>query len=192
LDPAGSVTGVVRDPAGRPVEHVEAGVTAFAIPRSELFPKGTDQDGRYTVGNLGPYAWPLLFTPIRDLPRQWSGATGNRFQAETVPVASGATTTYDTTLSAGAKVTGTVTVAPGDTAWSGGRLMARGVAAGDLLAVGDVPGAGGAYELRVIGGGPVDLEWYLADPATQLTGTYAGNPVPVPASGRRQLDLTIG
>jgi hypothetical protein len=192
LDPAGSVTGVVRDPAGQPVPHVEVGVTAFDIPRTELFPEGTDKDGKYTIRNLGPYAWPLLFTPSADLPRQWSGGTGNRFQAETVPVVSGATGTYDTTLSAGAKVTGTVTVAPGDTAWSGGRLKARGVASGDLLAVGDVPGAGGAYEFRVIGGGPVNLEWYLADPVTKATGWFDGNPVRVPANGRKQLDLTIG
>ncbi|MFD0747403.1 carboxypeptidase-like regulatory domain-containing protein [Phytohabitans flavus] len=192
LDPAGSVTGVVRDANGQPVEHVEVGVTAFEIPRSELFPEGTDEAGRYTIRNLGPYAWPLLFTPIADLPRQWSGATGNRFQAETVPVTSGATSTYDTTLSAGAKVTGTVTITPGDTAWSGGRLKARGVTSGDLLAVGDVPAQGGAYEFRVIGGGPVNLEWYLADPVTKSTGRYDGNPVGVPANGRKQLDLTIG
>ncbi|WP_326557328.1 carboxypeptidase-like regulatory domain-containing protein [Micromonospora sp. NBC_01796] len=192
LDPAGSVTGVVRDPDGQPVEHVEVGVTAFEIPRSELFPEGTDNEGGYTVGNLGPYAWPLLFTPIADLPRQWSGATGNRFQAETVPVTSGATSTYDATLSAGAKVTGTVTIAPGDTAWSGGRLKARGVNTGDLLAVGDVAGQGGTYEFRVIGGGPVNLEWYLADPVTKSTGWHDGNPVRVPANGREQLDLTIG
>ncbi|MFI6762823.1 carboxypeptidase regulatory-like domain-containing protein [Micromonospora sp. NPDC050417] len=192
LDPAGSVTGVVRDPDGQPLEHVEVGVTAFEIPRSELFPEGTDKEGRYTVRNLGPYAWPLLFTPIADLPRQWSGATGNRFQAETVPVTSGATSTYDTALSAGTKVTGTVTVTPGDTAWSGGRLKARGVTSGDLLAVGDMSGQGGAYEFRVIGGGPVNLEWYLADPVTKSTGGYDGNPVWVPANGRKQLDLTIG
>lgn len=192
LDPAGSVTGVVRDPDGQPVEHVEVGVTAFEIPRSELYPEGTDEAGRYTVGNLGPYAWPLLFTPIADLPRQWSGATGNRLQAETVPVTSGATSTYDTTLSAGTKVTGTVTITSGATAWSGGRLKARGVASGDLLAVGDVPGQGGTYEFRVIGGGPVNLEWYLADPVTKSTGWYDGSPVRVPANGREQLDLTIG
>lgn len=192
LDPGGSVTGTVRDPDGRPVEHVEVGVTAFEIPRSELFPQGTDKDGRYTVTNLGPYAWPLLFTPGADLPRQWSGGTGDRFQAETVAVTGGATATFDTTLSAGARVAGTVTVAPGDTAWSGGRLRARGVTGGDLLAVGDVPGAGGAYEFRVIGGGPVDLEWYLAGPVTQSAGRYDGGPVRVPANGRKQLDLTIG
>jgi hypothetical protein len=167
------------------VEQVDVGVTALSRG-------GTDEEGRYTVNNLGPYAWPLLFTPNAGLPRQWSGGTGNRFQADTVPVTSGAAGTYDTTLSAGAKVTGTVTVAPGDTAWSGGRLRARSVATGDLLAVGDVPGAGGAYELRVIGGGPVNLEWYLADPVTKATGWYDGNPVRVPANGRRQLDLTIG
>jgi len=192
LDRAGSVTGVVLDPDGQPVEHVQVGVTAFEIPRSELFPAGTDEAGRYTVKNLGPYAWPLLFTPIAELPRQWSGATGNRFQAETVPVTGGATNTYDTTLSAGAKVTGTVTITPGGTAWSGGRLKARGVASGDLLAVGDVPGQGGAYEFRVIGGGPINLEWYLADPVTKSTGWHDANPVGIPTNGRKQLDLTIG
>ena len=107
-------------------------------------------------------------------------------------VTSGATATYDMTLSAGAKVTGTVTIAPGETTWSGGRLKARGVAGGDLLAVGDVPAGGGAYEFRVIGGGPVNLEWYLADPVTKASGWYEGNPVGVPASGRKLLDLTIG
>ncbi|MEU8262921.1 carboxypeptidase regulatory-like domain-containing protein [Micromonospora sp. NPDC048999] len=191
LDPGGSITGVVRGPDGQPVEHVEVGVTAFDIPRPGSYAESTNKEGKYTVWNLGPYEWPLLFTPTGDLPRQWSGATGNRFKAETVSVTSRATNTYDTTLSAGVKVTGTVTIRPGGTAWSGGRLKARGVTSGDLLAVGDVPAQGGTYEFRVIGDGQLSLEWYLADPVTKSTGWYDDNPR-VPANGRKQIDLTIG
>ena len=62
---------------------------------------------------------------------------------------------------------------------------------GDLLAVGDVPGQGGTYEFRVIGDGPLSLEWYLAGPVTKSTGWYDDNPR-VPANGRKLLDLTIG
>ena len=200
LDPGGKISGVVRDPAGQPTAGVNVGVRAFDLPGSaEYPPDDTDAQGRYTVDGLGPYSWPLLFTPVWDVPRQWSGATGNRFQAETMPVTSGATSTYDVTLTAGTRVTGTATVAPGGTAWSGGVLKARNAVTGDLLAVGDVPGAGGRYSFTVIGGSPVVVEWYLADPVTKSTGWYDGaadfasaTKVPVPESGTKRLDLTIG
>ncbi|GLY98099.1 carboxypeptidase regulatory-like domain-containing protein [Actinoplanes sp. NBRC 103695] len=200
LDQAGKISGVVRDPAGQPAAGVNVGLRAFEIPGSADYPPDdTDAQGRYTVDGLGPYSWPLLFTPDWDVPRQWSGATGNRYQAETVPVTSGATSTYDVTLAAGTKVTGTATVTPGGTASSGGVLKARNAATGDLLAVGEVPGPGGRYSFTVIGGSPVVVEWYLADPVTKSTGWYDGaadfasaTKVPVPASGTKRLDLTIG
>ena len=202
LDRAGTVSGVVRDPAGQPVAGVNVGPLAYRIPGNPVpgsVPAVSDSQGRYTLRGLGPYAWPLLFTPASGLPRQFSGGTGNRFQAETVPVTSGATNTYAMTLATGTKVSGTVTVAPGGPAWSGGRLTARNVASGDILAAVEFPGQGGAYEFTVIGGRPVVVEWYLADPVTKSAGWYDGaadlasaTKVPVPASGTKRLDLTIG
>ncbi|GLY98100.1 carboxypeptidase-like regulatory domain-containing protein [Actinoplanes sp. NBRC 103695] len=201
LDRAGTVSGVVRDPAGQPVAGVNVSPLAYRIPSSAS--PGSDSQGRYTVRGLGPYAWPLLFTPVftppSGLPRQWSGGTGNRFQAETVAVTSGVTSTYDMTMAAGTKVSGTVTVAPGGPAWTGGRLTARNAASGDILAVADFPGPGGAYEFTVIGGRPVTVDWYLADPLNKAAGWYDGaadlqsaTKVPVPVSGTKRLDLTVG
>ncbi|MEV6637662.1 carboxypeptidase regulatory-like domain-containing protein [Actinoplanes sp. NPDC051470] len=192
LDRAGTVSGVVRDPAGQPVAGVNVGVLAHELPGAARTPLATtDNQGRYTLRDLGPYSWPLLFTPAWDLPRQFSGATGNRFQAETIALTSGATTPYDMALSAGTTVSGTVTVKPGGPAWSGGRLKARNVASGDLLAVVDVPGQGGDYEFTVIGGRPVTIDWHLANPVTKAAGQHEG-PVSVPAEGAKRLDLTIG
>ena len=200
MDRAGTISGVLRGPDGQPSAGVNVQLRAFDIPGKAEYPRDdTDSQGRYTVENLGPYAWPLLFTPRTDLPRQWSGAAANRFLAATVPVTSGVTSTYDTTLSAGARLTGTATMAPGDTAWSGGRLKVRNAVTGDLLATPEVPAGGGRYSVPVIGGAPAVVEWYVADPVTQSTGWYDGaadsssaTRVPVPATGTKRLDLTVG
>jgi 5-hydroxyisourate hydrolase-like protein (transthyretin family) len=199
LDPAGTITGVVRDPAGQPVPEVDVDVTAWDIGagREAYGSPTTDSQGRYTIRTLGPYAWPLLFTPVDTYPRQWSGGVGNRFQAETVTVQAGASTTYDTALLAGGKLAGDVTVASGHPAYAGGRLTAVNAATGDQLAVADFPGQG-AYELTVIGGNPVKIAWYLATPLASARGWWenaadleTATKVNIPKSGTKTLNLTL-
>jgi hypothetical protein len=78
LDPAGTVTGVVTGSDGKPVANGYAAFSAWG-DAGPGWDTGTNQNGRYTLGKLGPYAWPLLFGGGID-PRQWSGNVANRFQ----------------------------------------------------------------------------------------------------------------
>jgi len=122
-------------------------------------------------------------------PRQMSGATGNRFQADTVTVAPGVDTVYDIALSAGAKLTGTVTVGPGHPSATGGRITAVNPATGDELAFADFTGRTGTYEMPVIGGGPVLLRWTLT--GEESASGELPDRVPVPKSGTKTHDVTI-
>lgn len=200
LDKPGTVTGVVRDPAGQPAPGVDVDVTAWDVQNNPRYPSiSTDAQGRYTIRTLGPYRWPLLFTPAGALPRQWSGGVGNRYQAETAAVQAGATTTYDTTLAAGSTLAGSVTVEPGGPAYVGGRLTAVNAATGDQLGVADIAGSTGTYSLPVIGGHPVKIRWYLATREVRASGWWqdaadigTATKVNVPRTGTKRLDLTIG
>jgi hypothetical protein len=190
LDRGGNVRGTVRNAAGAAMPKVNVDLSAWPLgttpPSSETFP-----DGTYRVYSLGPYEWPLLFTPKDGAtPRQFSGATGNRFQAETVTVRPGVDTTYDVTLAAGSRLTGTVTVAPGQPAFTGGRITAVNAATGDVLAIADFTGQNGTYDMPIIGGGAVLLRWSLTG-GPAASGAW-DEPVPVPKSGTKTLDLTIG
>jgi hypothetical protein len=191
LDPSGDVQGTVRDPAGAVLPKVNVGLNAWPLHTRPAYLDETSAAGTYRIWDLGPYRWPLVFTPAPGaLPRQMSGGTGNRFQAATVTVVPGAITTYDTTLSAGSKLTGKVTVAPGQPSSTGGRITAVNAATGDELASADFTRPDGTYELPIAGGGAVLLRWTLTG-GTPASGAWPDK-VPVPASGTRTLDLTIG
>ncbi|MFG1604664.1 carboxypeptidase regulatory-like domain-containing protein [Actinoplanes sp. NPDC049265] len=186
LDPGGDVTGVVRDPGGAPVEKVNVGVNAWPLdstpPFYESFTNGT-----FRVYSLGPYSWPLLFTSKNGVaPRQYAGATGNRYQAATVTVRPREGATLDYTLAAGGRLTGTVTTTRSFTT---GRLTAVNPATGDVLAAADVTSPNRTYDMPVIGGGAVLLRW-------SLTGAGGGSgawpdKVNVPRSGTKTVNLTI-
>ncbi|MEV6491967.1 carboxypeptidase-like regulatory domain-containing protein [Actinoplanes sp. NPDC051633] len=193
LDPGGDIRGTVRNPAGAPLAKVNVGVNAWPLdttpPFFESFP-----DGSFRVYSLGPYPWPLIFTPKDgSAPRQLPGPTGNRFQAETVTVLPGTGATYDMTLSAGSRLTGTITVGPGQPSFTGGRITAVNAATGDELAVADFTGQGGTYDMSIIGGGAVLLRWTLTGGAggTVASGAW-DDKVSIPKSGTKTLDLTIG
>ncbi|MCA2217422.1 carboxypeptidase regulatory-like domain-containing protein [Jidongwangia harbinensis] len=190
LDPSGEIRGTLRDPAGAPMPEANVDLIAWPLgttpPYQDTFP-----DGSYRIYALGPYQWPIVFTPKGGtVPRQMSGGTGNRFQAERITVQPKTVTTYDATLSAGSTLTGTVTVAPGRPSFTGGRITAVNAATGDVLAVADFTGQGGTYRMPIIGGGAVLLRWSLnGGPAA--SGSWPDK-VTVPKSGTKTLDLTIG
>nr|WP_296073517.1 carboxypeptidase regulatory-like domain-containing protein [uncultured Actinoplanes sp.] len=196
LDQAGTIAGVVTDAAGKPLAGMDVAWSAWgdAGPSRDT---ETDAQGRYTITDLGPYAWPLLFGGA-GYPRQWSGHVGNRYQAETVSVLPSGTTTYNFTPVAGSTLKGTVT-APAGATW---RIHVFNAATGDQMGTFDstAAGPGGTYELKVIGGQQVkiDWSWYVGDSghhgwydnsADIVTATKVGIPAD---GGTKRLNLTLG
>ncbi|MFC7529263.1 carboxypeptidase-like regulatory domain-containing protein [Actinoplanes sp. GCM10030250] len=196
LDPSGTISGVVRDPAGAPAPGVRVGITAWGLgsgPTSDVVTTG--EQGGYALDRLGPYSWPLNFTPVNELPRQWSGGVANRFRAETIRVRAGEATTYDMGLVRGAGLRGTVTVR-GGAAVDSWTLIAVNAATGDAMGRADsADAADRTYEMPLVGGQQVKIRWFTGagsgwwENATDIT--TAGR-VPVPRSRFGTQDLTIG
>lgn len=199
LDPPGTIGGVVRDPAGAPVPGADVAITAWGFGVGPSLNTVTDEQGRYVLDHLGPYSWPLSFTPGGNLPRQWSGGVGNRFQAETVRVRAGGNTRYDMRLVRGSVLRGAVSVRDGAVAenW---RIVAANATTGDQTGVADSTEAGDlTYEMPLAGPQQVKIRWDVQIGEESRSGWWenaaditTATRVPVPRSGIRTLDLTIG
>ncbi|MEU8000792.1 carboxypeptidase regulatory-like domain-containing protein [Catellatospora sp. NPDC049111] len=154
MDKAGTVTGTVTTKTGgiqygsvRVLDegfNVGGGIGSVDI----------DSDGRYTIGFLGPYQWPLLFKALDHAP-QWSGGTGNRFIAARITVTAGQTTTYDYKMTRGNLITVKI---PGQNGT--GFIVAENAAAGDISGAGwtEQSLANGAT-FRVLGPQTVKFRW---------------------------------
>ncbi|MGX6603952.1 carboxypeptidase regulatory-like domain-containing protein [Micromonosporaceae bacterium Da 78-11] len=199
LDRAGTVTGVVSGADGKPIKDADVAFSAWGYGSGPVNNTSTDKNGKYKITNrLGPYAWPLVFT-ADGYPRQWSGNKGSRFQAATVAVTSGATSTYDVTLARGAALQGAVTVA--GTPQADWRITAHNAATGDQMGMFDssAAGPGGAYTMPLTGSQQIKIDWTSYDGTTDRRGWYdhatdigTATKVGVPAAGARTLNLTIG
>ncbi|GIF21453.1 hypothetical protein BJ973_005100 [Actinoplanes tereljensis] len=188
LDPAGRISGVVTDPSGAAVSGAYVGYSAWG-DAGPSWGTRTGSNGAYLITGLGPYEWPLLFGNY-DYPRQWSGHTGNRFEAEKVPVVAGTATTYNFTVRTSAALAGTVTVpAAPDAQW---RLNAFNAVTGDLVGTFDSysAGPGGTYRLPLTGPQTARLDWTYDTDSLHGKGTY-DTPVIVPADGTENVDLTL-
>lgn len=198
LDRAGTITGTVTGADGLPVASADVSITAWGYGIGPAFNVNTDEKGRYEIGDLGPYAWPLAFT-ADEHPRQWSGNTGNRFQAQTVKVTAGGRATYNMALQRGASLTGKVTVRPGAPAQSW-RIEAYNTVTGDVMGVADRSANGdGTYAMPLAGGQPVKIGWSASDDEDWQSGwwnsagaTGAPTKVSVPKATAKTLDLVIG
>jgi hypothetical protein len=191
LDRAGSITGVVTGADGAPIADADVSLTAWSFGAGAVHSVTTDDRGRYRIGKLGPYAWPLSFTAAGH-PRQWSGNTGDRFQAARVPVTAGAAATHDQKLTGGAALTGRVTVPAGPPA-TGWRLTAVNAVTGDHMAEFDSydQGTGGTFTMPVLGGQPVKIRWLATGEGNTIkTGWYA-HPIEVPDTGTKRVDVTL-
>ncbi|MBQ0895480.1 carboxypeptidase regulatory-like domain-containing protein [Micromonospora sp. U56] len=121
MDPPGTITGTVRNPAGAVVPGVCAYPFAFHPNQGAIFGANcTNSAGRYTIDDLGPYRWPVEFTPNANsgYAWQWSGDVADRFAATLTKVNPGGTATVDARLVAGGVLAGKVT--NGSTAVDGG------------------------------------------------------------------------
>jgi hypothetical protein len=153
LDPAGSITGVVRDQT----THAPVPLCASVLPASaEHGVDGagvgcTDADGRYTITGLGPYAWPVEF-PDYGLPDsapahawQWSGGGVNRHAATKVTVEAGGTATADADMRPAGFITGTARAAGHDAVLT--QVTAVDVETGDFTGFRGGPDEHGRYVL---------------------------------------------
>ncbi|MDI6105326.1 carboxypeptidase regulatory-like domain-containing protein [Actinoplanes sp. NEAU-A12] len=199
LDPAGTITGVVTGADGAPIADADVSFTAWGFGPGPIHSVNTDERGKYTIGQLGPYAWPLSFT-ANGYPRQWSGNVGDRSGAVRVPVTAGATATYDMALTRASSLSGKVTVPAGLPA-TGWRFTVINAVTGDQVAEFDSYGQGpdGTYTLPVIGGQQVKVRWLaIADGNVLKTGWFGGaadqnsaTGVDIPAAGVKRLNLTL-
>ncbi|MEU1889374.1 carboxypeptidase-like regulatory domain-containing protein [Micromonospora rifamycinica] len=116
MDPPGTITGTVRNPAGAAVPGICTYPFAFHPGQGSVFGANcTNAQGRYTITDLGPYRWPVEFTPLANTGYawQWSGDVADRFSATLTPVTAGGTATMDATLAAGGVLAGRVTEGTG-------------------------------------------------------------------------------
>ncbi|GGK00288.1 hypothetical protein GCM10010123_32760 [Pilimelia anulata] len=175
---SGAIEGTVLGAGGEVVRPVCA--FPFAIERS-FFGSGprerqcTDEEGRYGIEGLGPFAWPVLFTAPAPYAWQWSGGQPDRFAAAYRRVPLGGVVGQDATLTGGGTVRGT----PGYTA-AGVMVRAYSARTGDLAAERvDELDADGRYTIRATGGQQLKVVagnrcWYPA-----ATDAGAATAVPV-------------
>ncbi|MEV7228561.1 carboxypeptidase-like regulatory domain-containing protein [Polymorphospora sp. NPDC051019] len=192
LDPAGAITGVVRGADNTPLADVGVALTSIHPGLGGNYPR-TDQNGRYTVSGLGPYAWPLFFMDHQHA-RQWSGGTANRMVAKKIQVTSGATATYDIRLKTGTVITGSIRDRAGQPV-PDAYLMAHSALTQDIIGI--KWENGDTYEMRVLAPELVKV-WALAyvdDQEVEFwydngTDFASARTVAVPAQGRT-LDLVV-
>jgi len=78
----------------------------------DIFPAlaAPDAQGRYALGGLGPYRWPVRYSAGYSDPVawQWSGGTANRYDAYRVRVTAGQATTEDFQVAPAGTLTGRI------------------------------------------------------------------------------------
>jgi hypothetical protein len=113
MDPPATITGTVRDAvSGAPVSGVCAYPYAWHPGQGGIYGKHcSNAQGTYTIDDVGPYSWPVEYTPYRNsgYAWQWSGDVADRFAATYTRARVGAPATVDAGLVRGGSVVGTVT-----------------------------------------------------------------------------------
>ncbi|HEX6352673.1 MSCRAMM family protein [Actinophytocola sp.] len=175
LDPAGTVTGIVRD------EQTDAPVRGVCV-----FPYATDWgygdfctglDGRYRMTGLGPYDWPLEYADTSDTYGwQWSGGAANRLAATAVTVVAGQEVTADERLRPAGAITGLVTVA--DVEFSDVSVIAYDATTGDYVG----PSAFGAPDFVLGNLGATTVKIFYRDMSTGAQGWYLAATSPATAT----------
>ncbi|PTA46384.1 carboxypeptidase-like regulatory domain-containing protein [Micromonospora sp. RP3T] len=168
LDPAGRITGTVTDAAtGKPANSVDVSVLT-GHPGVGVNDASTDEQGRYTLDRLGPYAWPVVFSG-HPYAVHWSGDAVSRYTATPVPVTAGGTATLDTAMRAGSTVTGTFTNQDG-ASFTNGWVVARSADTGDVAGSGWM--SDGRYTLQVTGRQRVYVTYDVSFAGQDFSGRY--------------------
>ena len=154
LDQAGSISGTVTTAAtGKPAKDAWVSVDPWSYHVGPEVAASTDTAGHYTLGGLGPYAWPLLFTNFATA-RQWSGGTANRLAATTVKVTAGATATYNYALASGVTISGKLTTS---STFEVAFIDVYNATTGDLMGEVEIDQGRQSYSLPVFGNQTVVL-----------------------------------
>lgn len=132
MDEPGAISGVIRDKVtGASIAGVCAYPYAFQPNQGGVFGRHcSNSEGRYTISDLGPYHWPVEYTPYTGYAWQWSGDAPDRFSATMIKVAAGSTATMDARLVRGGTVAGRVT--DGDRVVDGGYVWTYNATTGDI------------------------------------------------------------
>ncbi|QIK82327.1 carboxypeptidase regulatory-like domain-containing protein [Sanguibacter sp. HDW7] len=190
-----SLTGVVADDAGNPIEFAE--VYAYTLVMGEwsvTHDAVTDDDGRFTIGGLTPGEYRLQLRAGGDFATIFSGPSATVDDATGYVVSTGATDIGTVTAPPAASISGTVTV-DGTTGYAQGYIEAHTkTAACAWRRVGEtstnpdgtftVPGllGGTAYVLAVWPEGGGEPVYYPGAPtlasATPIIATIDGPPAP--------------
>lgn len=191
MDAAGSITGVVRTPDGA---NGFACALPYAPDASGLWresPACTDDQGRYTISGLGPYAWPVLFMGDSWI---WSGNKPNRYAATPARVVAGRTTTMNAIVPAGATITGQVRNAAGTVVDAD--VSVYNAVTGDFAAPTSGAYFGEPFLLHRLTAQSVRIQYTLPEAGYTIcwyngtTDPKQARPVRVPAGVTMSLDLT--
>ncbi len=189
LDRPGVITGQISTSDGQTPRFGQVEVLSGHPREGTSLGVHIGEDGRYTIGFLGPYDWPLLFR-ADDQARQWSGHVGNRYLARTVRVNAGATTAFDFRFRPAVTVTVKVRGLP-----SGfDAVHALNAITGDYI--GDWAIYSGADEATMLLVGPqlVKLEVYPAEEGSRWVGGddfLHAQPFWIPSSGSRTITVNF-
>ncbi|MGV9210328.1 carboxypeptidase regulatory-like domain-containing protein [Micromonospora sp. RB23] len=196
IDRAGTITGTVTDSAGKPIQGIDVSVLT-AHPGVGVNDATTNAAGVYTLRNLGPYAWPVVFADGH-YANEWSGDKPSRFTATPVTVTAGAAARQNAQLDSGVTLTGTFRT-PDGTDYTSGWVVARSADTGDIAGSGSIED--GRFSIRIKGPQRVYFTYdaslgegqqvsgrYLV---TQPDGTRKLALFNVPASGTMSADLVV-
>lgn len=190
LDPPGSIGGLVTDAAtGAPVADVCTSPYAFAPGQGpDGGPQCSGVDGRFVLGGLGPYAWPVQFVDFAGrYAWQWSGRAVHRLVASPVQVQAGRTAPANAALTAGARITGRFTGPDGAPRF--GAAYAYNRASGDFAAAYGPADDTGAYVIQGLAAQRVLVEGAPAEAGQRsvwwrdAADKAGATPVVVPAGG---------
>ncbi len=189
LDLAGTITGTVTATDGTPLAGAVVGPTTFTpFAGGSDDPSFTDANGAYTINNLGPYQWPL-WSSATGFASQWGAGLSNRYQADTVQVVAGGSTTYNITMNTGALLSGRALKPDGTPSHAGGEIVIYNAKTGDPMGVAQI-GTNGRFTLPVAVDSALRIEYTVYDGSTQYQGYFGGTSattaqvVHVPATGR--------
>jgi hypothetical protein len=174
MDRAGSITGKVTSAVtGKALVGAGVGVNTFRPGSGDGGDiVNTDATGHYTLTNLGPYQWPV-FSMAENYADVWSGGVGNRYQATTVQVTSGATATYNVAMKAGPILSGTALKADGTPIAGGGYIVVYDAASGDIMGFTWANGDG-TFSLPVTGTQNIRVAYWFDEDTTGYNGWYGG------------------
>jgi hypothetical protein len=198
LDKAGTITGVVTDETtGAPVTGGKVGLASHHYGFGDsVYTVGIDSQGRYTMPNLGPYQWTVLFSAT-GYAQEWMGDVANRDLAAHVKVFAGQTTTYDTSVGLGTTVTGEV-VWPDGSPVPSARIEFVNADTGENMGVADLwlP-AGPTYTAQVKGRQRVKIRYSASAYGESYSGWIGGTSFAdaavyaIPRTEQYTLNLTL-